>query len=286
MKRLKTGDKILIAVTSVVLLFSLFIMSPLSNRYISLAVMSVYSAVCAKDGLPQTEGIDLKIPGGGVFSKGWYPFVVTFVPGEDFGYSIGRDCTLTILYNVADFDPLKGCSRLFDESSPYYSSFYGAYLVKTGDGAAYGFEYGEDGKITGIDLNEVADVARYDYQNLVLSGFGLTKENAVFSFTKSGSDSGLSYAGSDGWYRVDADMTVNGCGHNRSGFTQSYIAYGSPKNRVEEPLKPVKMYGRMYGKYLEDKQVSVFFYIIAADKDLLEECDREILSKSKLGYRG
>ena len=83
---------------------------------------------------------------------------------------------------------------------------------------------------------------------------------------------------------MDATLTVNGSSHKYNGFTPSYLQYGKPNYSVTDPLAPVTMYGRLYGKYLEDKQVSLFFYIVAADKEVLEECDQKILSKSSLNY--
>lgn len=266
-------------------LLLLFCLSPLSRVFYSMAVMCIYSKMNEKTSLLYTEEIELSVPGGlSTLRSDWYPFVMTFEANSGFRRFTGdSSLSLTILYNFPAFSPLKGCSRLYDETSPYYNSFYGAYLVKDTDGDIYGFTEQPDGTFY-PDTAAVAEVPKYDFWRLVLSEFGLTNKNAVFDWTVTDISEPLTYAGEDGFYRMDATLTVNGSSHKYDGFTQSYLQYGKPNFPVTDPLAPVPMYGRLYGKYLEDKQVSLFFYIVAADKDVLEECDREILSKSSLTY--
>jgi hypothetical protein len=191
---------------------------------------------------------------------------------------------LTILYNFPAFSPLKGCSRIYDTDSPYYNSFYGAYLVKDSAGGIYGFTRQDDGTLY-PDAAAVAEVPKYDFWQLVLSEFGLTRANAVFDWNITEISDPMDYAGADGFFRMDATLTVNGSSHRYNGFTPSYLQYGKPNFPVTDPLAPVPMYGRIYGKFLEDKQVSLFFYIVAADKEILEECDSKILSESTFTYR-
>ena len=184
MKKMKFADKVMISLTVLTVILVLFIISPYSNKYGSMAVMRVYSSICAKDGIPKTENITIDIPGGDITKeKDWFPFVMTFVPGENFGRAIGEECSLTILYNFPDFDMNKGCSSLYDAQSPFYSSFYGAYLVKADNDRKYGFVQDDEGNIAGVSSDEVAAVSKYDYQELVLSEFGLNYKNAVFDFT-------------------------------------------------------------------------------------------------------
>ncbi|MBQ9766720.1 MAG: hypothetical protein IJW37_01265 [Lachnospiraceae bacterium] len=237
------------------------------------------------ESLLETEDITLSIPGGLSTSRSdWYPFVMTFTADGGFRrFTDDSSLSLTILYNFPAFSPTKGCSRLYDADSPYYNSFYGAYLVKDADGRPYGFTENSDGMFY-PDAAAVADVPKYDFWWLVLSEFGLTGENAVFDWNVTDVSEPLSYAGEEGFYRMDATLTVNGASHAYNGFTRSYLQYGTPNFPVTEPLAPVPMYGRLYGKYLEEKGVSLFFYIVAADEGVLEECDSEILSLSTLSY--
>jgi len=263
----------------------LFCLSPLANVFYSMAIMSVYSKMNEEDSLLEREDIEVSIPGGlTTLASDWYPFVMTFTADSGFRHFTGdSSLALTILYNFPAFDPLTGCSRLYDTASPYYNSFYGAYLVKDSDGSPYGFIEKEDGTLS-PDAAAVAAVPQYDFHELVLWEFGLTGENAVFDWNITSISEPLSYAGEEGFFRIDAALTVNGSSHRYNGFTQSYLQYGKPNYPVTEPLAPISMYGRLYGKYIEEKGVSLFFYIVASDPQVLEDCDRKILSKSELDY--
>lgn len=231
------------------------------------------------------KGIKLAIPGGGETSEDdWYPFVMTFNPGEAFGRTVGdRNLELTILYNFGAFDLRRGCSRLYDRDSDYYNSFYGAYLVTRQDGpeeeALFGFN--EDGT---MNADEAALVPKFDLQQLVLGDFGIRTSEQVFEWTAETISEDVSYLGRDGWSRVDASLLVNGAAHAKKEFRQSYLQYGAPKYEVgdDEEFMPVAMRGRVYGRYFEEWDTSVFFYILTPEKETLERCDREIMSKSRL----
>lgn len=269
----------------VLALLLLFCLSPLSRVFYSMAVMGVYSNMNKTESLLETEAITLSIPGGlSTLRSDWYPFVMTFTADGGFRrFTDDSSLSLTILYNFPAFSPIQGCSRLYDTDSPYYNSFYGAYLVKDADGVPYGFTEALDGTLY-PDADAIAEVPKYDFWQLVLAEFGLTGKNAVFDWNITDISEPLSYAGDEGFYRMDATLTVNGASHTYNGFTQSYLQYGKPNFPVTEPLAPIPMYGRLYGKYLEEKGVSLFFYIVATNEDVLEECDRELLSQSTLDY--
>lgn len=266
-------------------LLLLFCLSPFSRVFYSMAVMGIYSKMNEKTSLLTSEEITLSIPGGlTTLRSDWYPFVMTFEANNGFRRFTGdSSLALTILYNFPAFSPIKGCSRLYDTASPYYNGFYGAYLVRDAEGGAYGFTERPDGTLY-PDTSAVAEVPKYDFWQLVLSEFGLTSQTAVFDWNITDISEPLFYAGEDGFYRMDATLTVNGSSHEYNGFTQSYLQYGKPNFPVTDPLAPVPMYGRLYGKYLEEKQVSLFFYVVAADPEVLEECDKEILSESSITY--
>jgi len=290
-------------------LFLIFCISPFSKFFLSMGVMSVYSGMHEKESVLAEKNVELKIPGGS--GKGWYPFVMTFNPNSaDFCRFAGLPndtVRLSILYNFPAFDLSwgKGCSRLFDETSSYYNSFYGAYAVSgSTDDSPYGFH--ADGS---LNQEEIAEVAKYDFQRLVLGDFGLMPRDRVFTWTTSAAqeeDAALEatatpaatsnkqklFLGETGWQRVDADLLVNGCAHRADGFVQSYLQYGTPNYDISKtgdenkrPFTPVEMKGRIYAKYLEEQDLSVFFYIIAADEKVLEQTDEEILQSSKLNFR-
>lgn len=261
---------------------ALFLLSPPARLFYSVCIMGVYSKMNEKESLIATEQIDIRIPGGlSTPASDWYPFVMNFCADAGFqSYTGNRNLSLTILYNFPAFSLLRGSSRLYDATSPYYNSFYGAYLIKDATGQPFGWTK-ENGRLI-PDSDQIALVPRYDFFRLVLSEFGLTQENAVFDWNITSLTENVEYAEWSGFTRMDAELTVNGSAHIASGFTQSYLQYGPPRFSCETPLAPVQMYGRLYGIYLQDRQVSLFFYIVAADRDVLEECDKKILSKSRL----
>lgn len=129
---MSTKKKVLAVFTAALIIF---IISPFSRYVLSLGVMSVYSGIHERESIMADKGITLEIPGGGETPEAdWYPFVMTFSPGESFGRAAGdTSLELTILYNFGAFDLSKGCSRLYDRQSEYYNSFYGAYLVTRKD---------------------------------------------------------------------------------------------------------------------------------------------------------
>ena len=268
---------------------------PLSRCPVSLAVMKVYSGIHERDSVMEKKGISLEIPGGDATEeKDWYPFVMTFNDSAGFRQFIGENdwskvygaeapLELTILYNFPAFDLLKGCSLLYNPKSPYYNSFYGAYLVsgRTATGSPYGFS--ADGS---LDLEAASQVPRYDFQRLVLADLGLSENQEVFDWKLQSIQKNVDYASSSGWTRLDAQLTVNGVIHHDKGFRRSYLQYGScayqPEDYGLEAFAPVHMKGRLYGKYFASWDTSVFFYIMAVDEDVLESCDENILSKSTL----
>lgn len=274
---MKNIKKIILILILVLLQFT-----PPLRLFQSIAVMSVYSKIHEHNSVMSDEGFEISIPGGLKTSESdWYPFVMTFNDDDGFRqFTDNPDLRLTIMYNFPAFSLKKGCSNLFDKNSPYYNSFYGAYVVQNSSGMPYGF-FNENDSLK-LNLKSVSEVPQFDFQNLVLSDFGLKKENMVFDWSIMNSQSDVSYLGFDGWTLTDADLTVNGSEHNKKGFVQSYIQYGAPSDETSSEFSPLQMKGRVYSRYFKEYNCSIFFYIITTDSNTLEKCDREILSKSSI----
>jgi len=232
-----------------------------------LGVMQIYSSIHEKQGLPERQGLTIKIPGGlATVEKDWYPRVLTYHAGKDFGRWAGEPgMELTVLYNFPAF------RRIFDPQSPYYSSFYGAYVV-----------YGADGERTMEELASMA--AEYDYKELVLADLGLAEEDMVFDWKITGQEPDAEYAGIRGWTRTDAVVTTNGMAHRPDKFRRAYIQYGLPNYDVDESrqFQQVQLLGRVYGRAFEEYRCHIFFYILAKDERVMEQCDREILGRSSV----
>ena len=111
---------------------------------------------------------------------------------------------------------------------------------------------------------------------------GLDRKNMVFDWKITNAEDNITYAGSEGWSRIDSDLKVNSVCHNYEKFSISYLQYGIPNYDITRDFTPIQMYGRVYAKYFKEYDNSIFFYIMVPDKNVLESCDRDILSKSKI----
>lgn len=256
-------------------LLVIFIASPLFPYLRSLVLMSVYSNYCDRSSIMEKEDIEITIPSG----ENWYPFVMTYTADSAFSaYSNLPETKLTILYNFPAFSLKEGCSNLFNEQSPYYSSFYGAYLVQRNNNLPYGFS----AETKALSPDAVSDIAKFDVFLLVLGDFGLSNENQLFEYKLYSEEKDLSFAGSDGWTRICSDIKTNGMSHNDVGFKTSYLQYGFPNFPVSSDFSPIEMKSIIYGKYFEEWNTSVFFYVMSLSEKVCEECEVKILSLSTI----
>ena len=272
--RAKKKRKLRCCISAVCILLALMLCVPFSR---SLLVMGVYSGIQKRGSLLDTEGIDLKIPGGLTTREtDWYPFVMPFSADEAYGGYIGEPkARLTILYNFPAFSMKSGCSRLFDPDSQYYNGFYGAYLVRDSSNTA--LREGE------IDEERLEKIVAYDYFHLVLEDFGLKKAEERLSINIGNREKDVSYLGYTGWERLTAEFTINGAAHNRRAGVTSYLQYGAPRfGWIQEEFALVTMQGIVYGRYFSEQDVGIYLYVMAQKQEICETCDQQILSKSSL----
>lgn len=239
--------------------------------------MGIYSKLCEAEGIPEAYGFELEIPGGGkTFEDDWYPFVMTFNADNGFSRHVGvPDSRLTILYNFPAFSVSKGCSRLYDTESPYYSGFYGAYLVNLGNGEPYGVD--EEGN---VNPEEIATVSMYDYRTLVLSDFGLSYSDFKYDFSTEELSYNHEISGIEGWTRCSGKLVVPGCSHVKNGFVRSYLQYGPPEFECKEPFAPVEMESIIYAKYFKEINTCIFLYIMVPGEAEAEKTEEEIIKNT------
>ena len=252
---------IIVSITVLVIIF----MAPFTR---SLVIMSASNLYNSRESIVAKEDIDIEIP---IDRKNWYPLMLNFNAKESFSYWTKEDISLDIYYNFASFDLLEGFSRVYDPDSPYYSSFYGAYLVQRKDGRPYGFDPNDTSV---INVEEVERVARFDSTLLVLGDLGITKNQLVFDAKVEKIIEDVEYAGSYGWSRVDSVMLTNGMLHHQKEKTPlSYLQIGSPSkalSRDHEDFSPIEMYGIVIGKWFPEYRCSIFFYIMSPSKEVCE----------------
>jgi len=249
-----------------------FVLSPLFAFFKSVFVMSIYSASEKKNSILKKEDIDIRIPGGlSTLRKDWYPFVITY-NADGFKYFAGEDVGLTILYNFGAFDYLKGYSSLYDETSDYHGSFYGAYAIKDEHGT-FGYTSADE-----INVEEMSKVFKYDMQILVLESIGCYDSSFDFEITNmSKRDDFL--AGE--WDIIDAKIFTNSPLHTPMEKHQAYIQYGKPeKNVTKKDFKKATVYGRIYSQRIEEKNVTLCFYIIAPSLEAVNRCESEVIENS------
>lgn len=224
------------------------------------------------------NGFEILIPGGKSTSKrDWYPFVMTF--NADNYRARGNDIKgMTILYNFPAFNPLTRTNILYETDSPYSSSFYGAYIIKSNSPVPFCFN-GDNS----VNYDEVMHAFSYDYKNLVLESLG----NYNFTFLASSLTSeSVEYIGYDYWIKADAKILTNSVSHSYKEARRSYLQYGRPMKKANIEFPEINMNGRLYIKYFPEISSTIIFYIMAPDINILEECDKHILSKSTLKISG
>lgn len=258
------------------LVVALYIQTPSFQWMKSIVVMGGYSTYEYYNSVLFDEGVQIKIPGGTTTTKqDWYPFVITFNDDRGFSSYLGRDLRMTVLYNFGHFPFWRSYSSYYDVESPYYNSFYGAYAVKVDEGDAFGFKGGK------ANEDEMGMVATFDMERLVLVSIG--ERNPEFSYELTRFES-VSLLGEEGWQVFDADMRVSGAMHTYEKDYRAYIQYGRPPlvEAAIEDYEVIDMKGRIYGKYYEEKDMSIFFYCIATGTDVIEEWERTIMSESEV----
>lgn len=276
-KRWKTTLGLILIV--IIALSVLFLKVPLYYQARSYIVMYPFSKYEAKDSLLADKSFSLNIPGGtSTEKKDWYPFVMVFNDDEGFSQYIGRDLSLTILYNFGAFSWNKSSSAFFQDDSPYFNSFYGGYLIREKDANKYGFS--PDGK---LNTDEILAVPEYDYHYLVLKSLGCPDEKLTMDILSNNITENVEYAGYKGWTRFDSLLLVNSPNHKYRGDRRAYIQYGNPlKQENLEDFRLMTTYGRIYVRYFEELKQTVFLYIVSPNSLTIEECDKDILSKTMI----
>ena len=265
---------------SILLILFIFSKTPLYYSFRSYAIMYPYSYLHKLNSVLYKKGIDFYIPGGNSTSKpDWYPFIMTFNDDEGFSNFTGQKLSFTVLYSFGHFDALKGCSTYYNPSSEYYSSFYGGYIVHDNKNSDNMYGFKSNGK---IDTDMLTLVPKYDQTVLVLPSIGCTTDKIVFDTSIDSIEENINYIGIDGWTKVDSTITTNSPVHTYSDKHMGYIQYGKPNKAYypEDNFPVIKLKGRIYAKYIDKYRSTFVLYVMAPSDEIIEECDREFLSKS------
>ncbi len=189
---------------------------------------------------------------------------------------------LSIYYTFGDFE--HGRSTIYDDHSPYNSAFYGAYIIKVKP---------EEGIIAPTVQKMTEAVTRFDYTSLILSQLGLDIEKAYFDPQVVETRSNLNLFNTDTWTMTDAIIHTRSVMHTPKSFVLHDLQFGKPKMKKSEmevsemvsqetEFPEIKLYGRTYAKYFEDKAIYVIFYVQSPSAELVEKTDQNLILESKL----
>jgi hypothetical protein len=281
MKLLKDWkSKIGLILVIIIAIAVLFLKVPLYYQARSYVTMYAYSQYENKSSLMAKQNISIHIPGGSsTQAKDWYPFMMIFNDNEGISNYLGRDLSLSILYNFGAFSWNQSSSDFFQEDSPYFASFYGGYVIKDNTGAKkFGFdEKGEP------DIKEILSVPQYDYEHLVLESLGCPPDKLSMQVFSSNIKKNVKYAGYDDWVQIDSFMLVNSPNHKYRGDRRAYIQYGNPLKKLnQEDFRLIPAYGRLYVRYFEEFHDTIYLYVMSPSSLTVENCDNEILSKTTI----
>jgi len=242
----------------------------------SMAVMSVYSIVESQNSVFKKSNITIDIPGGlSTKEKDWYPFVMTY-NADYFSSYVDQDVDLTILYNFGAFNNQMHCSTLYDEESDFHGAFYGAYGIQTHNDTAYG--YSIDGE---LDTQALADIFRYDMNILVLKSIGCDDTEFSYSITNHTQENlfGMTFD------VVDAVIKTNSPLHKQSNFYPAYIQYGTPYLfHSKKDFKKTTAYGKMYSTYIDAENMTLCFYVIAPNQEMIDSTMNRFIKKTNLSF--
>jgi hypothetical protein len=235
-----------------------------------LLVMPVYSEIHRSSSVMRHNGFDIRMPGGlSTPECDWFisPFVYN---ASGFRSQYHDEVNLTIIYTFPAFNPVTRKNEIFDMDSPYYSAFYGAYVIGVTDGGEYGFN--PDGSPS---IGQVADVYRHDYTKLVLRDLGCG--DAFWEFGEYEVDT-VDFMGCGGWTAIDAEIRTRGLAHDFSGYRRNYIQYGRPGPVDGPDFEIITLHGRILMRYFPEYGVTVMLYASATGTGVVNRCFDDILN--------
>lgn len=239
------------------------------------AVMRPASLLAYQDSVMKQKGFHVILPDGcATWERDWTSSMKLF-HAKAFE-SAEHPISATIFYNFAHFSG--GRSLLYDEESPYEMAYYGAYAVSR-DGLDRPFGFDESGA---LNRQEASLIPLYDLEALVLRGLGCPAELAqaeIVSFEEKPANPETPLAK---WIRIDAVVETRSLIHRAAAWNQNDLQYGSPPKDVTEDFPPLTLQGRIYAKAFSEWDSTIFLYVFAKDRELIEVTDRDFLQKVKI----
>ncbi len=92
----------------------------------------------------------------------------------------------------------------------------------------------------------------------------------------------VTYIGYDDWTMIEADIVTNGMSHHVTTNHQAYIQYGKPTIDYGDNYHQINTNGRLYARYFPEYNSTIVIYVMADNMDVINECDENILSKTRI----
>ena len=221
------------------------------------------------------EAYALHIPSGlqTPLTLDWYPKMHIYYNGYQPLSEGASPCDLTIYYTYGDFDLYARNSTLYHSDSPYFSAFYGAYVLHNEDLTRL-----SDEALAG----RLLEVSRYDYLRLVSDA--LYNQDAPFVVVSSTLERSIPFLESNDWIKLTATVATEGFNHAYSPkhFSLSYLQYGLPTLGKAQPYLPVTLYATTYVHYEERLHATVALYVISTSPEVNDRTVTAFLAKTTL----
>ncbi len=279
MENYQTKKNVFIIIIALLILILIIISIPYTRSLIS---TKIYKEINKRESILIKEGIVFEIPSGkDTPQKDWYPQMIWFHDPGGFSRYMNRNLDMTVLYSYGAFKSIFGTASYYDDKSPFYGAFYGGYAVRDMDSPSTPFGFDSNGEII---TYEIESIPRYDQKYLVLPALGCNQKKIFNTFGHKIKDD-VTYAGYEGWVRIDSQIKTNGPAHKRKGYHIGYLQYGLPLEPSEETKKdfsPEWFHGRMYARYFEEYEMTICLYVMSKNKKTIDACDKELLSKTTI----
>lgn len=258
----------------------LFITSPFFYQYRSYFIMVPYSHYHYRMSLAARTNLTVNIPAGRSTKKAdWYPWMLYY---HDTGFSRVEQMPydLTVLYTFGHFPKKQSGSSYYDSDSPYFGSFYGAYLLRHQDEENVPFGFCENGKVRPADWIRIP---KYDQKYLVMPPLGLSPAEVVFKTADIQINESVEYAYYQNWVQMDTVIITNSPDHEVVESRQGYLQYGLPVQKFKNTeFEEVTMVGRIYARHFDHSNLTIGLYMIAPNLKTLEMIDKEYLSETQI----
>lgn len=213
-------------------------------------------------------GLEMAVPTSAQTGDGrWSNQMKLFHSGENFPHTGAGQ--LSILYNFGAFTD--GRSAFYNPDAATFNAHYGVYAIHQPNGA-FGYRNGA------VDLKAITDLVAFDQLELVMTSLGCPAALKHFDAQITAIQPGPTMAGFNDWLQLDAIIQTNAPLYQEQGFQLGTLQYGRPPDHYAGPDFPVVlMVGRLYLRYDQPRQLTVIYFVIGKDTEVVNETSKTYL---------